>query len=59
MKSDKYYIFCISTIKSPKSFLLKDLSNFWRSLDLPLINYETDFIYHGQKIVYCQNIIIT
>ena len=30
----------------------KFLSNCWRSLDLQLINCETELIYHGQKTVY-------
>ena len=32
--------------------LLKNLSNFWRSLDLPLINSETELDLKSTKIVY-------
>ena len=31
---------------------LKHLSNFWRSLNMPLINCEVDLILTGLKIVY-------
>ena len=31
---------------------LKYLSNFWRHLDLPLINCKIVLNYHGRKIVY-------
>ena len=33
--------------------LLKYLINFWKSLDLPLINCEIDLTWHGQKIAQC------
>ena len=31
---------------------LKHLSNFWRSLNIPLINCEVELIWLGLKIVY-------
>ena len=31
---------------------LKYLSNFWGTLDMPLINCEINLILHGLKIVY-------
>ena len=32
--------------------ILKYLSNFWRSLEILLINYKVDFFWHGVKNVY-------
>ena len=42
----------VPTLNVEITILLKYLSNFWRFLDLPLINWEIELdIYHGQKPV--------
>ena len=40
-----------NTLDTEFVVLLKYLSNFWRSLDLPLINCEIGLICHGREIV--------